>query len=229
VLFVGGPAYYRYYNPFFWSYYDPFFLPYAQFPYPPYYGRGFYEPWGSARIQATPRDAEVYIDGYLVGTVDDFDGVFQRLDVPAGEHELTLYLEGFQTFREKVLFRPGATLKISHTMQPLAAGTPAEPRPQPSGRTGAPGQRRGAYPPDAGSRSPASAYGSLAIRVQPSDATVLVDGEAWTGPEGDQPLVIELTEGTHRVEARREGFTTYATTVRVRRGETVRLNVSLSR
>jgi len=227
VLVVGGPAYSRYSDPFFWPYYGPFFSPYAQFPYPPYYPGRYFEPWGSARIQVKPEHTEVYIDGYLVGTADDFDGVFQRLDAPAGQHELTLYLEGFQTFREKVLFRPGATLKISHTMQPLAPGAAAEARPQPP--QGAPQQRRGAPPAYLDPRPQSSAYGSLAIRAQPSDATILIDGEAWTGPETQEPLVIELTEGTHRVEVRREGFTPYLTTVRIRRGETVRLNVSLSK
>ncbi len=39
---------------------------------------------------------------------------------------------------------------------------------------------------------------------------------------------IELTEGPHRIEVRKDGFQTYATTVRVRRGEAIRLNVSLT-
>ena len=41
-------------------------------------------------------------------------------------------------------------------------------------------------------------------------------------------LLLELIEGTHRVEIRKEGFKTYSSTVRVRQGETVTLNVSLS-
>ena len=40
--------------------------------------------------------------------------------------------------------------------------------------------------------------------------------------------MIELTEGAHRIEVRKGGFQSYATTVRVRRGETARLNVSLT-
>ena len=34
----------------------------------------------TARIQVKPHTAEVYVDGYLVGTVDSFDGFLQRLD-----------------------------------------------------------------------------------------------------------------------------------------------------
>ena len=78
---VAGPAYYGYrYDPFFWGY-SPWY-PYGL--YPPYYPAGAHV-IGSARIQVTPRTADVYADGYLVGTVDDFDGFLQRLDLPPGE------------------------------------------------------------------------------------------------------------------------------------------------
>ena len=84
----------------------------------PPYGFG-YDPTGSARIEIKPREAEVYVDGYLVGTVDDFDGSMQRLHLPYGEHEIQIYLPGYRTIREKVLFRPGATLKLSSVMEPF--------------------------------------------------------------------------------------------------------------
>ncbi len=35
-----------------------------------------------------PRDAEVYVDGYYAGIVDDFDGFFQRLTLEVGPHEI---------------------------------------------------------------------------------------------------------------------------------------------
>ena len=59
----------------------------------------------------------------------------------------------------------------------------------------------------------------MLLRVRPADADILVDGESWTAPEGEDQFVIELTEGPHRIEVRKDGFQTYATTVRVRRGE----------
>lgn len=67
------------------------------------------------------------------------------------------------------------------------------------------------------------------MRYQPRDAALLVDGEEWEAPEGAGPLLVELGEGSHEVAVRKEGLTTYRTTVRIRRGETVTLNVSLSR
>ena len=95
----------------------------VQYPYPyPPYGYGYYDPGADLRTQVTPREAEVYVDGYLTGNVDDFDGIFQRLRVPLGEHEITIYKEGFRTIRQKMLFRPFESYSLRETMQPLAPG-----------------------------------------------------------------------------------------------------------
>ena len=221
-----GPSYYGgFYDPFFWGY--PGWYPYGF--YAPVYGAGYGRPTGSARLQVTPKQAEVYVDGYLAGTVDDFDGFLQRLDVPAGEHELTLYLPGYRTIHQNVLFRPGDTVKITTAMEQLAQGVSDEPRPRP---------KDDAAPPDAEPRRPAqparesdarSSFGTLSLRVQPRDATVLVDGDEWQAPEGARPLTLELGSGAHQVEVRKQGFTSYRNTVQVRAGETVALNVSLAR
>ena len=88
--------------------------------------------WRLGADQIQPRHAEVFIDGHFVGLVDDFDGWAQRLNVAPGEHELTVYLKGYQTYRENVLFRPGATLRLAHVLQPLAPGQPEDARPVPA-------------------------------------------------------------------------------------------------
>src|SRR5262245_39277009 len=71
----------------------------AQAPSPPYpvydTGTGFrYILTSSVRLEVKPRDAEVFVDGYSAGHADDFDGVFQRLRLRPGSHEITLYLNG---------------------------------------------------------------------------------------------------------------------------------------
>jgi hypothetical protein len=221
-----GP-YYGYYDPFFWGYGG--WYPYGF--YAPYYRGEFYgRSYGSARIQVTPKQAEVYVDGYLAGTVDDFDGFMQRLDVPAGEHELTLYLDGYRTIRQNVLFRPGATVNITYALARLGPGAASEPRPQPDPDAPPPQAPAGRQAERVRERGEAPAgFGTLAVRFQPRDAAVFIDGEEWTGPEGAGPLLIELGAGAHEVEVRKQGFTTYRTTVRVRAGENVAVNVSLGR
>jgi hypothetical protein len=210
-------------------------------PYPYPYAYRYYDDYrSSARLQVRPKQAEVFIDGYFVGQVDDFDGWAQRLHVEPGEHELAIYLEGHRTYRQNVLFRPGATLRVEHVLQPLAPGDPAEPRPTPSAAPAQPRRpdpyerpavRRGQPPParPAPSQPGESAeYGAIAVRVQPADAEVVVDGERWESPDAGD-LTLQLSEGTHRVEVRKDGFRTYTAEIRVRRGETTSLNVSLTR
>ena len=69
--------------------------------------------------------------------------------------------------------------------------------------------------------------GAVAVRVQPAGAVVLIDGEKWEGPDGPDRLVIHLSEGPHRIEVQKEGYRTFTTEIRIRRGETVPLNISL--
>ena len=108
---IAGGFYAPYYNPFFWDYYG-WSGPYP-YPYPyPYWGGG-YVARSSARLQVTPRHTEVYVDGYLVGTADDFDGFAQRLTLDPGEHVIELYLEGHRTVTQSMLFQPGETYRAA--------------------------------------------------------------------------------------------------------------------
>lgn len=102
----------------------------AQYPYPYPYGLA-YDVSSSLRLQAEPREAEVYIDGYYAGTVDEFDGVFQRLRIEPGEHEIELYLPGHRSFQRKLYLQPGRTFRIHHTMERLAAGEAEPVKPAP--------------------------------------------------------------------------------------------------
>jgi hypothetical protein len=233
-VFVGVG--YPYYSPFYWnSFYGPWgpWGPYGYWP-PP---SGYYGAYGYAsevRIMATPREAEVYVDGYLVGTVDDFDGWSQRLRLQPGEHDIELYLEGHRGMKQRMLLRPGETYKIRASLERLAEGDqPAvRPTPSPEPSPSAAPERGATYHPRSLPRSrtrqaPDSGFGTLAIRVQPADAEVLVDGERWDRPEGDARLSIELSAGEHRVDVRRDGRAPYQSTVDVRPGEVTTLNISL--
>lgn len=232
---VGGyysPYYYHdpFYSPYWWWYPSPFYGPMP----PAYWGAGAYG--GSAvRLQVTPRQAEVYVDGYLAGTVDDFDGTFQRLPLPPGEHEIVMYLAGYRTVRQKVFLTPGDTFRVRYTMEALAPGEPPEPRPLPPPE---PPPQQPSVPastveprplPSGPVAEPGQRYGSIAIRVQPAEADVFIDGEPWqTSGTGDR-LVVQVAEGTHRVEIRKDGYDVFTQTVNVRPGETITLNVSLTR
>ena len=141
--------------------------------------------YSSARIQVTPKHAEVYVDGYMAGTVDDFDGFLQRLDVPPGEHELTLYLDGYRTIRQKVLFRPGATVKISQAMEPLPPGESNEPRPQADPEAATPRTRKGARHRESGNAT--TRPRSARWRFASSRATRRCSSTARSGPGPKAP------------------------------------------
>ena len=224
-----GVGYYPYYSPYYWHpFYSPFWGPWY---WPPVYAYGYYGYASEVRVMATPREAEVYVDGYLVGTVDDFDGWSQRLRIQPGEHEIELYLEGYRSVRQKMLFRPGETYKVRATLEKAEPSEPPAMRPVPApgtaaGEPGSPSSERDrAQPPVP--RGDARAFGTLAIRVQPADAVILVDGERWDRPEGDARLSLDLAPGTHDVEVRKDGHRTYQTTVTVKPGEVTAVNVSL--
>ena len=230
-------SYYRplFYDPWYWSP-SPFWYPAAyayQSPY--YYGGG-----ASLRLQVSPRETEVFIDGYYAGTVDNFDGFFQRLNLEPGEHDLELYLPGHRSTEQKVYLQPGKTFRVRHTMEPLQPGDAEPARPAGTTPPAQAGTRRAAVPPppDRDRRGPieprpgparVNDYGTLALRVQPSDAEVLIDGERWTGSQGDERLEVQLSVGSHNLEVRKDGYRIYSTDVTIRGGDTSTLNVALRR
>jgi hypothetical protein len=261
---IVSAGFYRapYYSPFFWGgWYSPSWgAAWARYPV------GYYGPWyvaprdrAAIHLQVKPREAQVFVDGYYAGIVDDFDGRLQRLRVRAGDRDLTIYLEGYRTIRETVRIRPGEDLRIQRHLEALPAGETSEPPPPPvreaaddprdeyrpggkepgQGRPAPPPDRPGLRPPPAPPRAPwpgqeagppaAAGFGALAIRVQPAGAVVLIDGERWQGPDDRDRLHVQLSEGRHRVEVRKEGFVTYSTEIEIRQGETTPLNISLPR
>jgi hypothetical protein len=76
---------------------------------------------------------------------------------------------------------------------------------------------------------PASPFGVLALRVEPADAQVLVDGEVWVGTGSHHDLVIHMAAGWHELEVRRDGYQTLRTGIELSEGSTTRLNVRLVR
>jgi hypothetical protein len=58
---------------------------------------------GGLRLRVSPRSAEVYVDGYFAGKVDDFDGAFQRLKLPPGPHRVDVQADGYETLSFDVL------------------------------------------------------------------------------------------------------------------------------
>jgi len=253
---VGVGGVYAPYAPYLWAGYQ-----YPIYPYPPYpYGYAY--PWSppdaSLRLEVKPKQAQVFVDGFYAGIVDDFDGTFQRLNVAPGEHEIELWLEGYKTVHQKIYLQVNNTFKVKYQMEKLAAGEPQEAKPlpppppqdprmqQPEQQPMGPGpatrrmpppppmppQGAPQGPPSVGVEGPRgnarnAGYGTIAVKVQPGDAEISIDGEAWHSPGSQARLTVEVAEGSHTVEIRKSGYRTYVTQIDVRRGQTTPLNVSL--
>jgi hypothetical protein len=128
---------YMAYDPFFFGAYGyPGYYGMPFDPYDPSYGGGYgggggyygggggggysssqvYHGAGSLRLKVKPGNAQVFVDGYFVGTVDSFDGVFQRLSVEAGAHKIELRADGYQTTTLDVMVIPNDTVTYEGRM-----------------------------------------------------------------------------------------------------------------
>jgi hypothetical protein len=62
---------------------------------------------GSIRLRANPREAKVYVDGALVGTVDEFDGLIHHLELAPGTHQLELRATGYESYSTDISVAAG--------------------------------------------------------------------------------------------------------------------------
>jgi PEGA domain-containing protein len=255
------PYYYPYGGPYYWGYgYYPYYSGfYFGAGYYPFYGGAYYHgddqgPYpgasGAVRLLVDPDKARVFVNGYYTGVVDDFDGLFQHLDLPAGVHQVKLQLEGYQTQRFKVYVAPDQTVKIRFEMvkgsgentSELVVGdkvgaeaymreawretrdrSEASRRPAPER-----GDRDLGAPSDVDrDRPPRAASASLHLTVEPADASVYVDG-AFQGT-ARQSRSLDLPPGRHRIEIVRPGYRTLEREVEIEAGKPTNLDVTLEK
>lgn len=141
---IGGGGYPDYYPPYYnWYYpwglyglgwgacaYDPAYCYGSSYGYGGYggysgggggYGSGYDDddvdgPQGGLRIKVKPREARVLADGQVVGTVDDFDGNFQKLKLGRGAHKIELQFQGYETLAFDVLIVEGQVVTYKGKM-----------------------------------------------------------------------------------------------------------------
>ena len=218
-------------------YYDDYWYD-GRYRYPRYY---VYDPTGAVRVLVDPADTKVFVDGYYAGTADDFDGLFQRLYVPPGRHEISLRLEGYKTHRVMIYSARGNTIKLHHDMvrgqgediEHLAGTMPGADDEVERAEPESEADERDARDRDRDARDPRDDrdvgkvdLGTLRLTVNPQDASVYVDGQFWgTGIKDD----LKLPAGRHEIAVVRPGFRNFERTVDVKAGGTTRLDVDLDR
>jgi len=147
-LWVGYPVSYPYYygNPYPYPYPYAYSYPY---PYPPpaygypaqpypyptnppaaYPSPGYPQPGGvtvqpgatsgaGVSFEITPVDADVYVDGTLMGRVSSFGPLSQPLPVAPGRHLIEIRREGYQTLSFDADVAAGQVIPYQGAMQPL--------------------------------------------------------------------------------------------------------------
>jgi hypothetical protein len=168
--------------------------------YPPY-GFRVYTDWeySHVRLDVEPEDAQVYVDGYYAGVVDNFDGVFQRLTLHAGPHLIEVRKDGYRPLAIELSLYPGQTVTYRRMMEPAGAGenAPATASVPPAFEEGA-----GLPPIDA-------PPGDVKFDVTPHEASIYADG-FYVGIvddfNGGQHL--RLAQGTHHLTLMMEGYET---------------------
>jgi len=113
--------------------FEPFWLGYPSWDaygptglYPGYWASG-YSPYpfeapgltGGLRLKIQPEEAQVYVDGYYSGIVDDFNGHFQHLDLPPGLHHVEVRAPGRQSLEVDVMIQARHTTVYKGTLAPL--------------------------------------------------------------------------------------------------------------
>jgi hypothetical protein len=110
---VGPNPFYYGYNGYGYGYGPGIYAPYGGYPAYPYPHVA-----GAVRLKIRPRDAQVFVDGYYAGLVNDFDGMFQSLKLEAGGHKIAVRMPGFADLELDVHVQPGRTITLEEFLQP---------------------------------------------------------------------------------------------------------------
>lgn len=219
-----GLPYYSY------SYYYPYYSPYS----PVVYG----DPQGALDLNVKPKDTEVFVDGYFVGTTGDFDGWPRYLWLDDNVHEIIFYLDGHETVVREVDVRPGQVINMRFRMEPGPSTPPEEltrfgSAPTPTTAyastvppTAAPAPAPSGPPAEIDLRTEA---GRVVMRISPGEASVYVDGR-FVGIAGELAAVRDgllMDPGEHTLQVFHPGHESVERPFVVEAGKTIELKVEL--
>jgi hypothetical protein len=129
---------YFYYDPYSWTYRGYGCSSYGYYGYGAYGGAGYYGGYmyplfdtsnyggvgratsygeSGIKLKIKPANAQVFVDGYFAGQVDEFDGTFQRLAVTPGNHRLEVKATGYEPLSFEVRVDPFQTVTYKGELQ----------------------------------------------------------------------------------------------------------------
>ncbi len=194
---------------------------------------------GALDIDVSPDRAEVYVDGQYIGTADDFDGFPSYLWLPKGTYDVVIYLPGFTTIARQYSVYPGLVIDVEDDM---SEGDAVRPEDLPSTSTINRDERlrrdrereeelesRQQRPRRREAPRSNSESGRLVLDLEPSDASVYLDGR-FLGTAADlgrlhSGLIVEA--GGHTLEIVRPGFVSERVEIEVEAGEEEEVRIEL--
>lgn len=193
---------------------------------------------GALDLDIKPRQAEVYLDGRLVGTADQFDGYPTYLWLDEGTYEVALYHPGHETMFRQYTIYPGVIIDVDDRLREGEAIRPDAPySASPSGLPEAEVYPQEAYPQEdlqGGGYPqvvdpPKRQVGRVSIQGSPADAVVYLDGHfvGTAGEIADLSAGLIVEPGQHVIELVRPGYATQRVPVSVPVGEQVDLQLDL--
>ncbi len=258
--YSNGHSYWGYYGPWSrywwtWGWDWAWGAPYGGYGgYGGYRGRdyGYDEEQGALDLDVSPDDTQVYVDGQLIGTVDDFDGFPQYLWLEKGTYDVVLYREGYKTLARQYSIYSGLVVDVNDRLERGESVRPEDLETKVHDRRDAriederersrrveERERRRSRERDDDSveettpsrREVQADTGRLRIEVEPEDASVYVDGRfVGTGEELKglrRGLLVDA--GAHRISVVRPGHKAFDSDVVIDEGEQELLEIRLDR
>jgi len=168
--------------------------------------------------QIEPKKATVSIDGKPVGQARDYNGKWDQLYVPPGDHTLRLSRNGYMDLELYVRVPSGGTIVVEEQLEKGSGLDPRSsraPDPPPQRATASPPaerRRTTAPPPTRDLERPPTGgtlrSGMLTIRAAPPDAAVYLDGEFLASAAELSRLhgSLPVAQGDHTIQVVRPGF-----------------------
>ena len=237
----GGYGGYGWYGGFGWPYGYGWYGPYGYGWHRPYAGPAYrmvtvaVSPDRNApavlETDVYPKKAHVLLNGDDLGKVKYFNGNWDRLPLPAGQHKLVFIAKGYRTLRVELEAEAGRFYRLDYRMQKGEGEDPRSMRLPRSAPSAAVGEKTAPMETVAADRGGLS-RGLLRLRVTPADAAVYLDGEFLGKGEELARLhgALPVAAGVHRLEIVRPGFVSRTVEVDVPDGgDPVRIELDLDR
>jgi hypothetical protein len=222
----------------------PIYHGYGGYYYPAYYPEDiYYHPpprpiYAFVDTDIHPEEAEVYLDGKVIGIADDFDGFPGYLAIKPGRHTLVFRQPGFRSLSFNLRLRAGGLVDLDRKLPKLSAGESDDLPPPPprrrdagSGRLAPPDRRQGSSEEDPEVLRVEQGFGVLRLMVSPAAAKVMIDGDFFgTGTEISKLHGgIPLRPGEHRIDVTLAGYRKQVVETKIEEDEENAVQIALKR